>query len=293
MIFKRRRRAREAASQDDPAEDEGRPAPTEGDEPAPGQGAEGVEPAPAQGAESAEPAPAQGAESAEPAPGQGAEEPEQRAGVIGETRKALAPVKKRHLLVAGLGLMGFSVAAIFVVSAASFWWTSQPSFCNRCHVMKPYVAQWKVSPHRDVNCEACHLTPGLFGFLGGKISGLQVVSNYIRGDYRDWSFNAAVSNASCLRCHEAILESNVHDSKTGITVSHENIIGMGAKCVQCHSTVAHGSAVAVGSQTHPTMATCLTCHNDKIAPLRCDLCHTDRAPPSAIPSAQASPSGAG
>ena len=221
-----------------------------------------------------------------PGIGEPIEEPgEQKStGIIGETRAAMAALKKRHVLVAGLGLMGFLVAGVFVLSAASFWWTSQPSFCNGCHVMKPYVAEWKQSPHRNVTCENCHLTPGLFGYIGGKISGLQVVANYIRGDYKDWSFNAAVSNAACIQCHASVLSSNVHDAKTGITVSHSNIIGMGAKCVQCHSTVAHGSAVPVGSQTHPTMATCLKCHNGQIAPLKCSLCHTDVEPPSATPT---------
>jgi nitrate/TMAO reductase-like tetraheme cytochrome c subunit len=201
-------------------------------------------------------------------------------GLISGTRAALAPVKKRHVVVASLGLMGFAAAGVLLFSAASFWWTSQPSFCNKCHVMEPYVAAWERSSHADVNCEACHLTPGFFGFLGGKISGLQVVMNYIRGTYEDYSFNAAVSNGSCLQCHDEILDGNVHDAASGITVSHADIIGMGGKCLNCHSTVAHGAEVAVGSATHPTMETCLTCHNDKIAPLDCDLCHTGREPPS-------------
>ncbi len=269
MIFRRRKRAREGASADEPAEDEAR--------------ASSQDATPDDGAHpTAVPAEVPEGDPTVDEPDE--QNAEKRAGIIAETREALAPVKKRHLLIASLGLMGFSVAGVFLFSAVSFWWTSQPSFCNRCHVMEPYVAEWKQSPHRNVNCEACHLTPGFFGYLGGKISGLQVVANYIRGDYKDWSFNAAVSNNACLQCHETILAANIHDMKTGITVSHANIIGMGAKCVQCHSTVAHGSAVAVGSQTHPTMATCLTCHNDKIAPLRCDLCHTAREPPSPMPA---------
>ncbi len=281
MIFKRRKRARQRASANEPAEGEERAASKEAvaDDGAPPV----AEPAVAQPGAEPGAASESGGGGDEPTPGSDEEDAEKRTGIIAGTREALSPVKKRHLLIASLGLMGFSVAGVFLFSAVSFWWTSQPSFCNRCHVMEPYVAEWEQSPHRDVNCESCHLTPGFFGYLGGKISGLQVVANYIRGDYKDWSFNAAVSNNACLQCHETILAKDIHDTKTGITVSHANIIGMGAKCVQCHSTIAHGSAVAVGSQTHPTMATCLTCHNDKIAPLKCDLCHTGREPPSGTP----------
>jgi hypothetical protein len=145
-------------------------------------------------------------------------------GLISETRAALAPVRKRHMLVAGLSLLGFVFAGTLLFSAVSLG-TSQPSFCGRCHVMEPYIAAWEQSAHADVNCESCHLTPGFFGFIGGKIAGLQVVANYIRGDYEDWSFNAAVSNASCLQCHDEILAKNIHSADTGVIVSHRNIVG--------------------------------------------------------------------
>jgi cytochrome c nitrite reductase small subunit len=231
----------------------------------------------------------------EPAPGPPAGEPTEPAGeedsgggLISETRAALAPVKKRHILVASVGLMGFAFAGTLLFAAVSFWWTSQPSFCGRCHVMEPYIAAWEQSAHSDVNCESCHLTPGFFGFIGGKIAGLQVVANYIRGDYEDWSFNAAVSNASCLQCHDEILAKNIHSADTGVIVSHRNIVETGGKCMFCHSTVAHGAAVQMGSATHPTMATCLTCHNDEIAPLDCDLCHVGKRP---LPEETASPTG--
>lgn len=230
-----------------------------------------------------------------PAPSGGPETPEDTTGgLIASTREALAPVKKRHVFVATIGLMGFMGIGVLLFAGASFWWTSQPSFCGRCHVMEPYIAAWEQSSHADVNCEKCHLTPGFFGFVGGKISGLQVVANYIRGDYQDWSFNAAVTNAACLQCHEDITEAPIHNADTGILVSHKDILESGGKCMFCHSTVAHGSVVPAGSATHPTMQTCLTCHNDKIAPLDCDLCHVGKEPPSETPPpSEGSPTGTG
>lgn len=204
-------------------------------------------------------------------------------GALRSTREALAPVEKKHIFVASFGLMGIMTAVVFLLSAFSFWWTSQPSFCGRCHVMTPYIEAWGRSAHQDVNCESCHLTPGFFGFIGGKIAGLQVVMNYIRGNYEDWSFNAAVPNISCVQCHEEVLEKNLHDGGTGITVSHINIVELGGKCINCHSTVAHGGAIPIGSETHPTMATCLRCHNDTDAPLDCALCHTGKKPLAEMP----------
>ena len=281
-----RRRKRKAAEQQQPVsgagedagsvsggEQEAAPGPAEPTGPAEASG-------PAEGA-----GPTTPSEPSEPAP-------EAPSGVIASTRAALAPVKKRHVLVATVGLMSFTAVGVLLFSAVSFWWTSQPSFCGRCHVMEPYITAWEQSPHADVNCESCHLTPGFFGFIGGKIAGLQVVANYIRGDYEDWSFNAAVSNAACLQCHEEITEESIHSQDTGILVSHLDILESGGKCMFCHSTVAHGSAVATGSATHPTMQTCLTCHNDEIAPLDCDLCHVGKKPPTEMPD-ETTPTGTG
>jgi cytochrome c nitrite reductase small subunit len=184
--------------------------------------------------------------------------------------------RKKPVLLAGFGLAGFAVGGVLLFSAFSFWWTSQPSFCNRCHVMNKYVDTWQASAHNDVNCENCHTTPGLFGFLGGKISGLQVVMNYVRGEFEDYSFNAAVSNASCLQCHEDLLDEVFVDVDNDIRVSHFHIVKNGGKCMNCHSTVAHEGVVPPGSATYPTMDTCMKCHNDVIAPTRCSLCHATR-----------------
>lgn len=198
--------------------------------------------------------------------------------------EVLRPLGRRRVLAASATIAVLSFGALFLFSGFSFWWTSQPSFCAKCHPMQKYVDAWEKAPHSEVNCEECHLTPGLFGFIGGKIAGLQVVMNYVRGNYEDYSFNAAVGNAACLKCHEGILTETIHSVETGILVSHKDIIETGGKCMACHSTVGHGDAVPFGSQTHPTMATCLKCHDDRIAPLDCDLCHIGKKPPSPSPS---------
>jgi nitrate/TMAO reductase-like tetraheme cytochrome c subunit len=207
-------------------------------------------------------------------------------------KKVARRLDKRHVVALSGGLLGVTMVGVLLFSAGSFWWTSQPSFCNRCHVMNKYVDTWSASAHHDVTCERCHLSPGLFGFLGGKITGLQVVMNYIRGNYEDYSFNASVQNASCLECHSDLLARNFTDRKTGVTVSHLHIIQNGGKCMNCHSTVAHGSAVPPGSATFPTMDTCLKCHNGTIAPTDCDLCHRSGTPngkppvqPTSVPGA--------
>jgi nitrate/TMAO reductase-like tetraheme cytochrome c subunit len=248
MSFLRRRRR--ARSGDDAASAEGERAPDTS----------------ADAGEASDGAPAGG--TAEPS------EPSESRGLLSDTREALKPVKKRHVVIASLGLMGIGFAGVLLFSGFSLWWTSQPSFCDRCHVMNKYVDTWDRSAHTGINCEHCHINPGLFSFIGGKISGLQVVANYITGHYEDYSFNAAVTNGACLECHEDILDGTIENEESGIRVSHREIIEGGGKCMNCHSTVAHGDAVPIGSRTSPTMQTCLVCHDDETAPLSdCGVCH--------------------
>jgi nitrate/TMAO reductase-like tetraheme cytochrome c subunit len=198
------------------------------------------------------------------------------------TADALSGGSKRQYLVAGLGLTVILVIGILAFSGASFWWTSRPSFCNRCHIMTPYIQAWEQSPHKDVNCEACHMQPGFFGFLGGKIAALQVVANYIQGNYTDSSFNAAVMNSSCLQCHEDIMDGVIEAN--GLYMDHASAIKNGSKCMYCHSTVAHGSSVGIGSRNYPSMDTCMVCHNGQTASSKCETCHV-----SGIPTGGAKP----
>jgi len=200
-------------------------------------------------------------------------------GLLSSTRAALKPVKKRHVLIASMGLLGIGFAGVLLFSAFSFWWTSQPDFCDKCHVMNVYVDTWDASAHTGINCEHCHINPGLFNFMGGKIAGLQVVANYITGHYDDDSFTAAVSNAACLECHGDLLKQEKITFDDGITVSHFHIMDNGGKCMDCHSTVAHGEAVPVGAATYPTMDRCMKCHDGTTAPTDCKLCHAS-APPT-------------
>ena len=202
---------------------------------------------------------------------------DQQKGLLSSTRAELRDVRKRYIIIASLGIMGVAFAGVLLFSAFSLWWTSQASFCNRCHIMNKYVATWEASKHGDVNCENCHINPGLFNFVGGKIAGLQVVANYLTGNYNDNSYSAAVSNSACLRCHESLLNQE-HNTFGTLMVSHRHIVENGGKCMDCHSTVAHTDAVPVGAANYPTMDKCMRCHDGVIAPTTCTLCHASGPP---------------
>lgn len=200
------------------------------------------------------------------------------------TNAALRGLGRRRLMWAAIGMIVVPAGVLVVLAGASMWWTSQPSFCNRCHPMEPYVRSWEASSHAEVNCEECHLQPGTIAFIGGKLASLQVVVDYFHGNFRDESFNAVVSNASCLECHADIENRQLVSDQ--IKVDHAGIIRLGSKCMSCHSTVAHGDVTPFGSRTTPTMATCFTCHDGTVAPTTCTTCHLPgdkRLPPKGTP----------
>jgi nitrate/TMAO reductase-like tetraheme cytochrome c subunit len=166
--------------------------------------------------------------------------------------------------------------------------TSGAGFCGACKSHKPYVAAYKKSAHKTVNCEECHTEPGPFFFLTAKMEALQQPISQITGDYQS-PILGFVLNQSCRRCHtNAELFKPL--SKNGIRVQHKHLIEAGFLCMRCHSTVAHGTAVPEGSRTYPVMDQCLICHNNhytdsqgQVATASCDLCHA-KPPANAKPS---------
>lgn len=209
---------------------------------------------------------------------------------VKEVHQALRPIGWRRLVLAGAFLAAPLLLGGAALAGVSLWATSQPSFCENCHPMERFVNEWRVSSHEEVNCEYCHTKPGVFGFLGAKIAALQEAVIYFGGEYEEHEINAVVPNSSCLRCHKDVLDV-VTDSERagGLHVSHEGIVEGGGKCINCHSTIAHGSAVPAGSQTLPTMAACARCHDDQTAPMRCSLCHLSRPDGDAPAIQQAHP----
>jgi nitrate/TMAO reductase-like tetraheme cytochrome c subunit len=182
----------------------------------------------------------------------------------------------RGLTIAAI-LLTMMVVGIGVALAAS----STPQFCSLCKSHIPYVDEYDKSAHRDVNCEQCHTKPGPLFFLTSKVEALQQPIAQLTGDYEK-PILGYVLNQSCRRCHS---NKTLFDpiSKNGIRVEHKHLIEAGFLCMRCHSTVAHGSAVPVGSRTYPVMEQCLICHNNNytapdgtVATSRCDLCHTKR-----------------
>lgn len=154
-----------------------------------------------------------------------------------------------------VGLVVFGVGGLVSVEV-----TSQPWFCNSCHIMEPYYTSWQTSAHRDVSCVKCHIEPGMDGFIHAKLNGLgQVVDDLLsRTSFKP---SASVDALSCTRsgCHsvETLAGKTIdngrfkfrHDKHIGI--EH---LGVEITCSTCHSHVMGDDHFEVHTNV------CITCH---------------------------------
>lgn len=176
-------------------------------------------------------------------------------------------ISKRNLLIAS------SIIPLAIVLIAGFFTvSSQPSFCNLCHVIEKDYRTWRKSSHKEVTCLACHQERGAIGFITKRLEGTRNLTRWILNSYQR-PIIAQVRDEACQRCHRKETAKGIIRSQA-IRVSHKEIIKAGYRCIDCHNTVAHGKAVPVGK--YPTMDKCAVCHNGEIASKDCRTCHTKK-----------------
>jgi nitrate/TMAO reductase-like tetraheme cytochrome c subunit len=168
------------------------------------------------------------------------------------------------------------VGAVFLLAAAVYVpvrLTSSTSYCTSCHEMKAYDASLKRSPHRNLDCLACHVDPG----VGNAISWRLQESKNIWASYLNMPVQEGMSKEVHVPSRAACTRSGCHDlSSLGTTfgnvkMNHARHVEMrGLTCIDCHSKVSHakqGESIAV------SMTSCFMCHNGAAAPNQCSLCH--------------------
>ena len=133
--------------------------------------------------------------------------------------------------------------------------TNHPKFCASCHTIAPSYETWAKSSHKEVTCVACHVRPGLEGFIEDKaIAGTKDLLITFFGTPPDpHDLQATVYSEVCLGCHRAVLrvtEVAERDlpspvKEVGLIMSHRAHIeafvkrGKGEGCTTCHSRIVH------------------------------------------------------
>ena len=132
----------------------------------------------------------------------------------------------------GLGLFTFGYA-----EGVSYF-STDPRACANCHVMNDVYRSWSKGPHHAAaGCVDCHLphdfvgkylAKGLNGYHHSKAFTLENFHEPIQIKPR----NAAILQASCLRCQGDL----VHDIVAGNKTERDAVL-----CVHCHRGAGHGA----------------------------------------------------
>lgn len=133
--------------------------------------------------------------------------------------------------------------------------TDDPKFCAGCHTVAPSYDSWAKSSHRDVSCNACHVRPGIEGWLHDKVwAGTKDAAIYLFGTPTEpHNLRGPVDSKACVGCHRNILrvsEVAPRDlpspvKEVGLIMSHRKhmdafgVRRQGEGCTTCHSGVVH------------------------------------------------------
>lgn len=161
--------------------------------------------------------------------------------------------RSRAIVIAALA------AGAVALGGAAVPLTNHPKFCASCHNIRPSYDSWTASTHKEVTCVACHVRPGLEGFIEDKAyAGLKDLAIYVFGHPTEpHNLQATVASEVCLGCHRAVLrvsEVAVRDlpppvKDVGLIMSHRKHMeafakrGQGEGCTTCHGRVVHDKPV--------------------------------------------------
>ncbi|HEY5931850.1 MAG TPA: NapC/NirT family cytochrome c, partial [Nitrospira sp.] len=103
-------------------------------------------------------------------------------------------------------LLTLVIGAMALVGTA-IPFTDRPKFCAGCHTIAPAYESWAKSSHKDVTCVACHVRPGVQGWLSDKVwAGVKDAAIYVFWTPTDaHDLKAKVDSEVCLSCHRHIL----------------------------------------------------------------------------------------
>lgn len=146
------------------------------------------------------------------------------------------------------GWTGIVLAALLgvIIGVAGFtayyagftkYFGDDPATCAQCHAMEEQYDGWLTGSHRDVaTCNDCHAPYDsvVVKYANKAENGFMHALKFTFGNYEEnitiRPHNRAVTEATCLKCHQEMVDPIVHGSAyRGETLS----------CIRCHDGVGH------------------------------------------------------
>lgn len=151
----------------------------------------------------------------------------------------------------------------------------QPAFVQRYANLSPAHSTWSTSVHAQVSCQQCHVSPRptAQAAYAARMIGEFYLSLVARN--RTPEIYSRPTNAACESCH---IDLRTVSPRGDLNIPHRaHVSVLKMECVKCHQYLVHEKSPE-GKHT-PTMASCLTCHDGKLAKNSCSTCHTAKAIP--------------
>ena len=179
-----------------------------------------------------------------------------------------------------LWIVGVAMAAMVLTTGAAIIASGSPQVCGACHEMQPAVATWRVSPHAQVGCPACHeppqpvySAPATLVWRAGMLRRDLAAHDAAKASTTptmSFDTTSTIPDANCLQCHEM----RTITSPAGLLIDHTKHVERNKSCVSCHLWTAHPAPDAEAPLLF--MARCFQCHGrtpGSKAPGTCTTCH--------------------
>ncbi len=145
-------------------------------------------------------------------------------------------------------LLGLGVYILIVSNSLSYL-SDNPKTCINCHIMKPQLATWQHSSHRETAvCNDCHVPHNniLNKYYFKAKDGLRHATIFTLKREPQVIFikedGKAVVQENCIRCHSR--ENEVVSTRIKYT---DWLSNNGKLCWECHMEVPHGSVNSLSS----------------------------------------------
>lgn len=172
-------------------------------------------------------------------------------------RRRTIPRQVANIIAAGI---------IAVALVASYAATSTDVYCSRtCHANTPAVTAATSVDHAP--CFSCH-EESLFSLVANTTSRARMLVRYTGGASPS-AARVTVDSTACLQCHQSVRKGVVTNERTGIRMSHAEVLEGGLPCGACHESAGHSADAFTGS-----MSVCVPCHDAERASAECTTCHT-------------------
>ena len=175
-----------------------------------------------------------------------------------------------------VGLAGLGLAIVLVVSGFTFAATKEThdSFCASCHTQPESTFYQRsvdaqpvdlASAHKPKNtrCIDCHSGVGVVGRIQAELLGAHnALAYYTHTAVQPAKLTRAISDASCLKCHENVLTDNSFNNHFHAFLPRWQAVDPNAAtCISCHGGhTTDGSAQLMYLNNSTAGKECNSCH---------------------------------